>query len=209
MTSSAFFQHLNGLFTWVYRLAYVTILWWMFVIVGVGVVGIFPASAAMFCVMRKWILLDPDIALFKEFCSAYKRDFLTSNIAGYSMTVIGAVLALNMHFLVMHHNAVTSIAIGWLTIVSGIYVIMFSLMFPILAHFNLGPLAGIRYSFVLCITSPLRSLSLLGAIMILIIATVTIGGLVSIFFVSIIAFVVILITYYKNPNFGKIYELRS
>ncbi|MGY0702716.1 DUF624 domain-containing protein [Bacillus subtilis] len=40
---------------WIMRFAYTNLLWLFFTLLGLGVFGIMPATAALFAVMRKWI----------------------------------------------------------------------------------------------------------------------------------------------------------
>ena len=67
---------------WVMKFTYVNILWITFSILGLFVLGLFPATTAMFAVIRKWVLKLPDIPTFKTFTSAYKKEFLKSNVIG-------------------------------------------------------------------------------------------------------------------------------
>lgn len=205
MESRSFLQHFNELFAWVYRLAYVTVLWWAFVILGLGVFGTFPATTAMFAVMRKWILVDPDIPLFQTFWSTYKREFLTSNATGYLIGAIGAILAWNFYLLTRHPGGISSVAIGGLSVVSAVYVAVLSLLFPVLVHFDLSPLKSIQLSFILAVTQPIRSLLLLCAIGLFAYCGLHIGGFVTVFFASIFGLVIIRMAYFKNPVFQKIH----
>src|SRR5690625_6342583 len=59
---------MGGFYTlanWIMRLAYVNILWIAFSLVGIIILGFFPATIGMFTVIRKWIQGDGDIPIFK------------------------------------------------------------------------------------------------------------------------------------------------
>ena len=51
---------------WISRLFLLNILWVVFTIVGLGIFGFGPATAAMFAIVRKWIITpQEDFPLFK------------------------------------------------------------------------------------------------------------------------------------------------
>lgn len=58
---------------WITRFAYLNLLWIAFSLVGLGVVGFFPATAAMFAVVRKWVHGEKDIPVFQVFGKTIKR----------------------------------------------------------------------------------------------------------------------------------------
>ncbi len=52
---------------WVTKFAYLNLLWIAFSLLGLGLFGLFPATAAMFAVVRKWINGEKDIPVFHVF----------------------------------------------------------------------------------------------------------------------------------------------
>ncbi len=66
--------------TWIMRMAYVNLLWVAFSLLGLGIFGFFPATAAMFVVIRKWLSSEQDIPVFKTFWNAFKTEFIKINI---------------------------------------------------------------------------------------------------------------------------------
>src|SRR5690625_7635570 len=74
---------------WVVRLVYVNLLWILFTVIGLGVLGIMPATAAMFAVVRKWLRGEDDFPIFTTYKDAYKEEFLKANLLGYILAIIG------------------------------------------------------------------------------------------------------------------------
>ncbi|WP_347834767.1 DUF624 domain-containing protein [Gracilibacillus sp. JCM 18860] len=64
------FHTTSGIFRlcdWIYRLAYLNILAFIFTIIGGIIVGIFPAITAMFAINKKWIDREDDFVVWKEY----------------------------------------------------------------------------------------------------------------------------------------------
>ncbi|KAA0550187.1 DUF624 domain-containing protein [Bacillus sp. BGMRC 2118] len=84
---------------WIMKFAYLNILWVVFSLVGLLVLGLFPSTTAMLAVCRKWIMKQPDIPIFKTFWETYKKDWIISNI-------IGAVLIVSSYFIYIEASIV-------------------------------------------------------------------------------------------------------
>lgn len=72
---------------WVLRFAYVNVLWISFNLLGLIVFGFFPATIAMFTVVRKWVLKETDISVFNTFWFAYKKEFFKGNFLGFIISL--------------------------------------------------------------------------------------------------------------------------
>ncbi|PWU69413.1 YesL family protein [Gracilibacillus dipsosauri] len=89
------FHTTSGIFRlcdWIYRLAYLNILAFIFTIIGGIIAGIFPAITAMFAINKKWIDREDDFVVWKEYWGAYKQYFIQSNIIGSFVLLSGIAL---------------------------------------------------------------------------------------------------------------------
>ena len=66
---------LNGLGEWVIRLVYLNFLWIGFSLLGLGILGIFPATSALVSVLRKYFIKNERVKISSEFYRYYKKDF--------------------------------------------------------------------------------------------------------------------------------------
>ena len=57
------------------KIAWLNGIWVLFTLGGGIVFGWAPSTAAMFTVVRKWLLGRPDAPLFKTFYQTYKKEF--------------------------------------------------------------------------------------------------------------------------------------
>ncbi|MDL4842065.1 YesL family protein [Aquibacillus rhizosphaerae] len=96
----------GGIFSfcnWIYRLAYLNILWIGFTLLGGVVFGIFPSSVALLSVLRQFIQKKEPI-IFSTFWSYYKKEFKNSNKIGVIIGIIGFLIVFNLNFL--HQNPI-------------------------------------------------------------------------------------------------------
>lgn len=64
---------------WISRLAYLNLLWLIFISVGLVIFGVAPSTVAMFTIIRKWIQGEREMPIFSTFIEIFKREFWTSN----------------------------------------------------------------------------------------------------------------------------------
>ena len=95
---------LNGIFKWVYdignwlaKVMYLHFLWIIFSLLGLGVFGLSPATAALFSVIHKWFEGDFDIPIFKKFYTVYKTQFFKSNRLGIILIGLGIFFYIDMN----------------------------------------------------------------------------------------------------------------
>ncbi|MCA1010681.1 YesL family protein [Halobacillus halophilus] len=81
---------------WLMRLAILNVLWIAFTLMGGGVFGIFPASAACVALLREWMAdrRPPPVAFY---WNIYKRSFLSANVVFLSTCVVLILLGLNIY----------------------------------------------------------------------------------------------------------------
>lgn len=88
------------LLEWVMWLAYINLLWIGSALIGLIVFGIFPATVAMFTVIRHLLLKDTTgKQILKTFALTYKREFFKSNVIGLIFTAIGYLLYLDFLYI--------------------------------------------------------------------------------------------------------------
>lgn len=128
-------HELDSIFTWISRLAYINILAVIFTLLGIVVLGLFPALFSIFSLSRK-ISKGEEIRIMKDFRKAYFRDFLSSNILGYTLVIIGSILYINYKAILNSADTVffgTIVAFYILTI---LYVVILIWLFPLYAEYQ-------------------------------------------------------------------------
>jgi len=175
---------------WIIKLAYVNLLWIVFSLVGLVLAGFFPATIAMFAVVRKWIMGEHDIPIFKSFLKAFQTDFKRANILGYILMVIGAVLYIDSQIL----QHLTNPYWQFLHIPMFIAILMFVLTvfyaIPLFVHYHLSYLLIIRNAFLLNFKHPVMTVLMALSIYGLYVVSMHLPAITVLFGGSITSFVI-------------------
>jgi uncharacterized membrane protein YesL len=174
---------------WIARLAYINFLWLAFTMLGLVVFGFFPAYIAMLSVIRKWIMGNSDVPVFRTFLLVYKKEFLKSNGLGFILTAIGYILYVDLSivkeapgFINLTYYPLSLIFLGF--ILASFY------SFPIIVHYDTKIHHALKNSFILMVLSPFSTIMMIcGSIAVYLLMT-TIPGLLPFFSASFLAFTI-------------------
>ncbi|WP_099159509.1 YesL family protein [Virgibacillus ndiopensis] len=186
---------------WVTKFLYVNVLWITFSLLGLLLVGFFPATVAMFSVVRKWVLLETDIPVFKTFWTAYKKEFVNSNVLGYILSIIGYILYLDLIISKDATNPFLQITYYLLLIVIVIYLLTVLYIFPIFVHFETKLLQVFKNAFLIMITHPAISVLMGIAASVIYLINYLVPIVIIVFGGSILAYVVM---WHSNFAFVKL-----
>ncbi|WP_062048944.1 YesL family protein [Bacillus sp. JCM 19034] len=114
------------------------LIWIGFSAIGLFVVGFFPATIAMFAVVRKWVRGEQHNAVFRTFWSIYKQVFLKANLFGWVIALIGGVLYLNYRVIVAAGTDIPIIVVLSYIIMVLLYFLFIVTLLPVSVHFTGG-----------------------------------------------------------------------
>ncbi|MCM3694017.1 YesL family protein [Neobacillus niacini] len=158
----------NVIGDWVFRLVYVNILWLLFSLLGLVILGIFPATASMYTVIRKW-LNNEDVATFRVFTETYRKEFIQMNKIGWLLALMGLILYLDFIFLGNMQGIFFNILTFILLPITFIYFSVLFFIFPVLVHFKLNKLEYVKYAFIISLSYPHYTLlMIIGSIILLV-----------------------------------------
>ncbi|RIX54067.1 DUF624 domain-containing protein [Paenibacillus nanensis] len=148
---------------------------------------VFPATAAMFTVARKWVTGEADVPLFKTFFRGYKENYKQSMIGGILYTVLFALLVVNFFFYREEFSVISYIFLAFLVLVAASLFNFFSM----LVHYHMKTFQLIKNALLITIGKPFRSLSnIIMIALVIVISWNFMKGFMFMFFTgSIIAFV--------------------
>jgi uncharacterized membrane protein YesL len=161
MDTSGFLGSLNKLLEWISRLAFLNLLWISFSLLGLIIFGFFPATVAMFAVARKWMLGNDEMSIFKTFWTAYKREFLKSNVLGVIIVAIGLILYIDFQFVQHAANSFATFLYVPFFIITLIFISMLFYIIPIFVHYDMKLSQVIKNSFFVMIMNPLSTFYML------------------------------------------------
>jgi len=192
---------------WLARLMYVNILWILFTIVGLGVVGFYPSTTAMFAVIRKWVLGDRDIPVFKTFWSNYKREFVKSNILGIFISIFAFIMYSSLNII----SSVTIPSLKVLYIPNGLVTLLFLLtvlyIFPVFVHYDVKLTKVAKNAFIIMTINPISTFCMVVLTGFLLFIIYKIPGLIPFFSGSIIAFLLMFLSNYAFNRASRVVEI--
>jgi uncharacterized membrane protein YesL len=199
----AFMSGIYRISEWVTRLMYVNLLWILFSFLGLVVLGFFPATTAMFSVVRKWVMKE-EINVFNTFWASYKSEFLKSNGVGLIIITLGCFFYFNIKIV----EAITLPSLKLLYIPNVIMILIFICtllyIFPVLVHFKVGLTVAIKNAVILMTINPMTTF---------VMAVLTVGfyfilgkfpGFIPFFSGSIPAFLLMFFSNYVFKKFNKV-----
>lgn len=141
--------------TWITKFVYLNLLWLGFSVAGLIVFGSFPATIAMFAVVRKWVMGETEIPIFQTFKIAFKKEFLKGNLLGYLLFAIGYILYIDLQYvrlqegLLFHFLSYAILGLFFIYFVILLYVV------PLFVHFETKIFRYMKWSLVIGITHPI------------------------------------------------------
>ncbi|MDQ0231178.1 YesL family protein [Metabacillus malikii] len=179
------------LLEWVMWLAFINLLWFAGTLLGLILFGAFPATVAMFTVVRQLILEGATgKQIVKKFIVTYKNEFIKSNVIGLIMVITGYLLYLDFIYIRNFTGITYYIFYTGLVFASIIYIISSIYIFPVLVHYDLKLLQYFKNAIVIGIISPIFTVIIgLGLFCLYYLLTV-IPGLIPLITMSTIALII-------------------
>ncbi|CAM4078219.1 YesL family protein [Lederbergia lenta] len=160
-TTSGFMEGLYRACDWIMKLTILNILWISFSLLGLILFGIFPATAAMFAVVRKWAMAEMDVSIFQTFWQSYKKEFVKGNLLGAIITICSIVLYIDFHFLQVATNSAIKMLFIPFWIIVFLFICTLFYVFPMFVHYNMKIREVLKNSFFIMVMNPLRTLIML------------------------------------------------
>ncbi|NLY10786.1 MAG: YesL family protein [Firmicutes bacterium] len=181
---------------WISRLFLLNILWVVFTIVGLGIFGFGPATAAMFAIVRKWIITpQEDFPLFKTFWENYKSRFIRANILTWMVALMGLVFYYDLRFFQNYEGILADILLlGAYGLMLAYYAIVV-LIYPVFSHYEATYFQYIKNALFIAIAFPIRLLMMFLCLIAVFFAFIYFPQLFMFFVGSLSAFALMWISY--------------
>lgn len=157
-----FQNYVNQFGEWVYRLTVLNFLWIGMSIAGFGFFGIFPATAAVFAVIRQYQRGNKKVKLVSNFMHYYKRDFVKTNSIGYIYLLMLSVAWLDYRYLLSMNNY-WIVSMSFIVLVATFVILVgFFFVFSLFAHYDLPLWKAVTNPFRFMVCHMRRTLALIG-----------------------------------------------
>ncbi|MEH7273953.1 YesL family protein [Neobacillus vireti] len=138
---------------WIWRGILVNLYWMTFTILGLGIFGFFPASIALFTIVRKWLRKETDLPVWATFKQVYFKEWKRSNKIGLVFYSIGLFLFVDIRIV---EQVMTGVFGSFLLII--FYILVFVMLlavgnyFSIYVHYELSTKEYVKQSFLFALT---------------------------------------------------------
>lgn len=154
----------DGLFfrscEWISRFAYVNVLWFTFMVMGIGIFGVFPATVALFAIIRKWLMGESTGPILQTYWKIYRKEFVKSNLLGLLIVVIGFILYVDLAYLPVTGAIYTVIRYAVIAI-SFAFFILALYIFPVYVHYQGTIKSYLKYALMASFAYPLFTLMMI------------------------------------------------
>ncbi|QGH36116.1 DUF624 domain-containing protein [Gracilibacillus salitolerans] len=117
----------------------------------------FPATSALFAVVRKWARDDITIPVFKSYLKYYKENYKASIVAGFIIEFFWIIYAADYYYLTTKISA----SLALFLIILGVIFLMITLFFICsLVHYELTIKKLLKNSIIMVLTNPFLTVSI-------------------------------------------------
>lgn len=163
---------------------------WLFLIIITVVLMtfvLFPATSAMFTSVRKWVMGDTDVPLFKTFFRGYKENYKASMIGGLFYSILFVVIAVDIYWYFTGATGLELVSYIFLGIAALLVTSLFN-FFSMVVHYHMKTRQIIKNALLITIGRPFRSLSSAAGAIVVVWLSLRFTFLIPFFAAVIIAF---------------------
>ena len=185
---------------WITRLVFLNLLWILFSFLGLGILGIMPATVALFGVINKLLEEQENVRIFREFWSLYKKYFIRSNLIGLIMLIIGIILYIDLDYFKSRAAWYDRVIVYFLYILIIFYLLDFFYIFPIVLKYDIKIRYIIKNAFSFVFLTPVETFQIIIGIFVIAIFFYFLPSLLPFLGISLPVFWIARILYeeYKN-----------
>ncbi|WP_066253237.1 YesL family protein [Neobacillus drentensis] len=154
METNRLMNNINVAFDWFIKLFYLNLLWVLFTFGGLVLAGIFPATIALFTVMKS-LQSRKNVRVFNEYWNIYKKEFFSANRLGIVLTVIPIIFYTDYLFVNQFSGTIAIITQGILLGCVCLYGITLMYVFPVYIQVKRKLFSTIKIAFLIGIAYPL------------------------------------------------------
>ncbi|WP_223069952.1 YesL family protein [Paenibacillus caui] len=131
---------------------------------------LFPATAALFTVVRKWVMGEADVSVFRTYFKGYKENYKQSMIGGIFYTLLFVVMAVDYSVYMSKMQNLQMIGIIMLVLLILLFVSMFN-FFSMVVHYHMKTSLIIKNAILLTVIRPFRAFTTVAGAIVLIFIT--------------------------------------
>ncbi|MBT2726138.1 DUF624 domain-containing protein [Bacillus sp. ISL-75] len=191
--NNGIFNKFHSLSTWISNLAYINILWLTFTLLGGVLLGIFPATIAMFFIIKRMFLEKSDFSIIKEFTILYKKEFKKSNLLFFPFILLAIIVAADIRFISSLDFAFNSLVVKLFYVLLFLLAMIFLYSLVVYIYGARGKKEIFKSSLYILFNNPMTNLYILTGLLLLHFLTLKVAGLSVLFSGSVFSLIVLMI----------------
>jgi len=164
MELSGWMNMLYKICQWLSRLAYLNLLWLLFMFLGVLVVGAAPSTAAMFTIIRKWVRGENNVPIFRLFWETYQSEFKKANYLGGFIMMVLLMFWLSWRLISSLEGSLVPIMMGVYLGIMALWLVIMLYLFPVFVHFEGETLHSVKKALIIGISYPFYTIKMIMAV---------------------------------------------
>ncbi|CAM4005193.1 YesL family protein [Lederbergia lenta] len=201
---------MNGLTGKLYRasefimnMAYLNILWIGSTLLGGIVFGWAPSTVALFTVIRKWIMKDANLSIYRTYKEAFKKEFLKANGLGLIMAAVGLILTINIQYFVNQVGILFFTLKFFTFFIVIIYLATALILFPLYVQYELPFFQYLNKAVMIGFVKPIWTLILIAGFFVTSFILLTLPGVIPFFGVSLCSYILMAIAFQTFHSYEK------
>jgi len=166
------------------RLALVNLIWILCTVGGLIILGFFPATVALFAVLRKWEMKE-NVHIFPFFWETFKETFFRANIFGLIFAIAGYILYVDWLYILYYEGGSNPLIFLSTCLLSILFVVSLISMLTMFVHYELSMLNYLRNAVLFSISQPGAALMFLLSIGIVLFIIWLVPGVIPFFSMSL------------------------
>jgi len=122
---------------WIFEIFNLHIQWIKYTFKGLIILGLFPSTAAVFAVIRYWLLKRETESLAKLFRQYYYDNYKVANVLGWFFLFISFIVLLNFFYIPYYPENFKTVMYAIIVFMSIILLITWTFLFPAIVHYKL------------------------------------------------------------------------
>lgn len=119
---------------------------------------LFPATAAMFTVARKWVTGDVDVRLWNTFFKGFKENYKQSMVGGIFYTLLAVIMYVDLKVYMTQMQGFQFVGIIMIVLLIIMLVSMFN-FFSMVVHYHMKTFQLLKNALLITVIRPIRSIS--------------------------------------------------
>ncbi|MBP1947885.1 YesL family protein [Virgibacillus litoralis] len=146
-------ERINDFIEWVIRIIFTNLIWFIHILLGGIILGVFPATVSLFATTRQWLKKENNFSTWKYYHQYYKKNFWKINILGYTYVLIGLLLVGGLLFTESMSGMLYTSIYYFLLIVFTFYFLNLFYFFTVYVHFDLEHKGFLIQPFIIMLIS--------------------------------------------------------